>query len=239
LKNGFGSASSLDDGYYGRGIYFTSDLRYGNMYARETPQGEKVLLMALVVPGNPYPATEDPFVYKTDDKGKVIRWPTPEFETEKDNKGKTAKKRDPKGLYGQACKTGYQSHYTIVNSKNTSTAFPTRFDDFGTEEKKRVVSDELVVFEGAQALPLYLIFYKSSSATAPSPSETPATAGAGLSPESRKMVRSLQTKPLSEVLPGWHGSVSSQEDMAKENEDLAKENEDLRMKLAMLEPKDK
>jgi len=209
------------------------------MYARETPQGEKVLLMALVVPGNPYPATEDPFVYKTDDKGKVIRWPTPEFETEKDNKGKTAKKRDPKGLYGQACKTGYQSHYTIVNSKNTSTAFPTRFDDFGTEEKKRVVSDELVVFEGAQALPLYLIFYKSSSATAPSPSETPATAGAGLSPESRKMVRSLQTKPLSEVLPGWHGSVSSQEDMAKENEDLAKENEDLRMKLAMLEPKDK
>jgi len=150
LKNGFGSASLLDDGYYGRGIYFTSDLRYGNMYARETPQGEKVLLMALVVPGNPYPATEDPFVYKTDDKGKVIRWPTPEFETEKDNKGKTAKKRDPKGLYGQACKTGYQSHYTIVNSKNTSTAFPTRFDDFGTEEKKRVVSDELVVFEGAR-----------------------------------------------------------------------------------------
>jgi len=41
------------------------------------------------------------------------------------------------------------------------------------------------------------------------------------------------------VLPGWHGSVSSQEDLAKENEDLAKENEDLRMKLAMLEPKDK
>jgi len=61
IKNGFGTVGSVDDGYYGRGMYFTSRLQYAARYAQITPHG-KVFLIALTVPGNPYPVTEPPFV---------------------------------------------------------------------------------------------------------------------------------------------------------------------------------
>jgi len=56
---------------------------------------------------------------------------------------------------------GYQSHYSVIDTKTFTAPFPTQFDDFDDREKKRVVSDELVVFEGAQALPLFLVYYKA------------------------------------------------------------------------------
>ena len=34
IDNGFGIASALDDGWYGRGIYFTSYLKYASLYAK-------------------------------------------------------------------------------------------------------------------------------------------------------------------------------------------------------------
>ena len=138
MEGGFGTVAGLDDGYYGRGMYFTSDLRYANMYAKEidakSQPGVKVFLIAAVLPGNTYPVTEQPFV------------------SEKEG-GKGMRKLNPLGLLGQACKAGYQSHYTVVDSVSVNLAFPTQLDDFDDPKKKRVVSDELVAFEGAQALP--------------------------------------------------------------------------------------
>ena len=34
IKNGFGTVPSLDDGFYGRGMYFTSSFKYGSKYAK-------------------------------------------------------------------------------------------------------------------------------------------------------------------------------------------------------------
>ena len=56
----------------------------------------------------------------------------------------------------------------MIDTKTFAAPSPTQFDDFDDLEKKRVVSDELVVFEGAQALPLFLFYYKT-----PSPSDRP------------------------------------------------------------------
>jgi len=77
--------------------------------------------------------------------------------------GKDKRKRNPFGLLGQACKAGFQSHYTIVDSVHSGSAFPTQHGDFDDQAKARRVSDELVVFEGAQALPLFLVYYKAPS----------------------------------------------------------------------------
>jgi len=77
--------------------------------------------------------------------------------------GEDKRKRSPFGLLGQACKAGFQSHYTIVDSVHSGSAFPTQHGDFDDQGKARTVSDELVVFEGAQALPLFLIYYKAPS----------------------------------------------------------------------------
>ena len=123
------------------------------MYAREidakSQPGVKVFLIAAVLPGNPYPVTEHPLAVP--------------FVTDESIGGDDKRRRNPLGLYGQALKAGYQSHYTVVDSVSMGTAFPTQLDDFDDPMKKRVVSDELVVFEGAQALPLFLVYYKSST----------------------------------------------------------------------------
>ena len=91
VKNGFATTASLDDGYYGRGIYFTSLMRYAATYSKGTPQG-KVFLVCLSVPGNSFPVTEVPFL-------------------------RDGKSPNPKGYLGQACRGGYQSHYVVVSSK--------------------------------------------------------------------------------------------------------------------------
>jgi len=102
-----------------------------------------------VLPGNYYPATEHPFVVP--------------FVQDRSIVGDDKRKPNPVGLLGQACKGGYQSHYSVIDTMTFSAPFPTQFDDFDDREKKRVVSDELVVFEGAQALPLFLVYYKKPS----------------------------------------------------------------------------
>jgi len=170
MEGGFGTVAGLDDGYYGRGMYFTSDLRYANMYAKEidakSQPGVKVFLIAAVLPGNPYPVTEHPFVVP--------------FVTNESIEGDDKRKRNPLGLLGQACKAGFQSHYTVVDSVHSGSAFPTQHGDFDDQGKARRVSDELVVFEGAQALPLFLVYYKAPSGKPSAGSSTsgpPATVG--------------------------------------------------------------
>jgi len=136
-------------------MYFTSDLRYSSTYAREYDSnghpGVKVFLVAMVLPGNSYPATEHPFVVP--------------FVQDPSIEGVDKRKRNPFGLLAQACKGGYQSHYSVIDTKTFAAPFPTQFGDFDDREKNRVVSDELVVFEGAQALPLFLVYYKPPSST--------------------------------------------------------------------------
>jgi len=155
VEDGFGQITAKKEGYYGRGMYFTSDLRYANMNAKDVDSqgqpGVKIFMIALVLPGNAYPVAEHPFMLEKDREGKE-RW-----------------KRNPEGLIGQPCKPGYQSHYTIVDSASNS-AYPVTFDDFDDPERRRVVSDMLVLFEGAQALPLFLVYHKTPcTTTSPSP----------------------------------------------------------------------
>jgi len=148
IENGFGTVATTDDGYFGRGMYFTSDLRYANLYAKQVDKtGElKVMVLAIVIPGNPYPVTEHPFVVPT-------VW-------ERDQDGRTRRKNNPQGLLGQACKAGYQSHFVIVDSESAEVAYPTTREDLG--DRGVPVSDELIIFEGAQALPVFLVYYRPS-----------------------------------------------------------------------------
>ena len=99
--------AGLDDGYYGRGMYFTSDLRYANMYAEiqakkakpTGPWGANVFLIAAVLPGNPYPVTEHPFIPQKDKDGKLLS--PAQFEMDPTLEGKDKRKRNPFGLLGQ------------------------------------------------------------------------------------------------------------------------------------------
>jgi len=128
-QQGFGIASTTDDGFYGRGIYFTSTLPYASRYAKPSNKeiGYRVFLLSMVIPGNPYPVTENPW---------------------DEHKGKKT------GYHGQACRPGYQSHFTLVNADEKD-AFPTKLPPPFNPDK---VADELVIFEASQALPLF-VFY--------------------------------------------------------------------------------
>jgi len=85
-ENGFGTVATLDDGYYGKGIYLTSDFQYASRFPRQSEV--KVFLITLTIPGNAYPVTEPPFL-----RGMVVE--------------------NPEGFFGKACKSGYQSHYIL------------------------------------------------------------------------------------------------------------------------------
>jgi len=57
-NQGFASLSDLDAGYYGNGIYFTSSARCTIPYLAR--KKNPVIIVALVIPGNPYPVIEHP-----------------------------------------------------------------------------------------------------------------------------------------------------------------------------------
>jgi len=80
--------------------------------------GEKIIMLSWVVPGNIYPVAEDP--------NKVL---------------------DPSSLYGAACRSGFQSHYVLVNPGGMP-----RMD------VQLAGFDEMVVFENAQILPQYILY---------------------------------------------------------------------------------
>ena len=117
FENGFAAVSTLDDGYYGRGIYFTRDLDYALKYG-------KAALLGVVCPGNVYPVKEHPFRAGS--------------------------------LRGNPCQSGYQSHFTVVSKANTVTAFPIGRSEVVNPQKH---ADELVVFESAQTLPLFVVYF--------------------------------------------------------------------------------
>ena len=51
----------LDDGYFGKGIYFTSNLDYGiTYYGKPNNNGEYIVLVTFIILGNVYPVIEYP-----------------------------------------------------------------------------------------------------------------------------------------------------------------------------------
>eukprot|EP01125_Pyxidicula_operculata_P003314 TRINITY_DN1390_c0_g2_i3.p1 TRINITY_DN1390_c0_g2~~TRINITY_DN1390_c0_g2_i3.p1 ORF type:complete len:1797 (+),score=397.91 TRINITY_DN1390_c0_g2_i3:489-5879(+) len=54
-EQGFVALSTKDDGWYGKGIYFTTKALYSLSYT----SGPSALIISYVIPGNIYPATED------------------------------------------------------------------------------------------------------------------------------------------------------------------------------------
>jgi len=54
---GFAALSSLDEGYFGKGIYFTSSLLYILPYA--SGKRRPAVLISYINPGNPWPTTEE------------------------------------------------------------------------------------------------------------------------------------------------------------------------------------
>jgi len=132
VDHGFGVAAQTDGGYYGSGIYFTSNMSYASSYAERNPKG-RVFLITLVTVGNPFPVTEDPFV---EEDGVMVK--------------------NPESFHGQACRPGYQSHFVRVHSTGERRGKPVL-----EECDPKFTADEVVVFESSQALPLFLIFVRS------------------------------------------------------------------------------
>jgi hypothetical protein len=125
------------------GIYFTRDIDYAALYSKASP---KVFVVAAVNPGNTFPVTEHPFLEKQQQQPGVIA-----------KLFAAANQGDKMSLNGKPGIPGYQSHYTVVPKKTISDAFP--LTDNQTIDPARH-ADELVVFQDAQALPLF-IFYTS------------------------------------------------------------------------------
>jgi len=132
-RTGLTTVSEVDDGYYGKGIYITSDCLYARQYSASSCAGQQssklCLVLSVVIPGNPFFVTEH-------------------HEGVNSLRGKALISR------------GYQSHYCNVYA-------------MGDESKKRRIghvwddsvpgedaADELVVFQDAQVLPLFIIHCK-------------------------------------------------------------------------------
>lgn len=59
--SGFANLSINDDGWYGKGIYFTTNLRYAAKYYGEVnDKGEYILILSYVILGSVYPCVEHP-----------------------------------------------------------------------------------------------------------------------------------------------------------------------------------
>jgi len=56
-ETGFVSLASLDDGYFGQGIYFSSSIPYSLPYAQS--KEDPAIILSYVIPGNIYPVLED------------------------------------------------------------------------------------------------------------------------------------------------------------------------------------
>lgn len=128
-QNGFATVATLDDGFFGKGIYFTSEFDYACKYSTPSEQG-KVFIVAMTIPGNTYPVTEHPF----EEEGHQRRV-------------------SPNGYYGRPCRSGYQSHCTVVDYKKAGPAFPIEGPIDSTRH-----ADEVVVFQDAQTLPLFVMY---------------------------------------------------------------------------------
>lgn len=71
-RNGFAALAKTDEGYFGRGIYFTHFMDYAaGVYGGN--KGEQVVVLSWVQVGNVYPVTENPFKANESLKGKPLQ----------------------------------------------------------------------------------------------------------------------------------------------------------------------
>jgi len=82
-SGGFGTVASLDPGWYGQGVYFTTSVRYAAKYSNENV---KAIVIALTLPGNTLPVIEDPFGMSSR-AGQAIRAGYQSHYVRVDNKG--------------------------------------------------------------------------------------------------------------------------------------------------------
>jgi len=87
IQTGFCAVATLDDGFYGRGIYFSSNINYATIFSKIATKYAPLsyVMLAFISPGNIYPVREGP--------------------------------TDENSLKGKAgpISVGYQSHYVLVN----------------------------------------------------------------------------------------------------------------------------
>ena len=121
-QDGFGGDSVAEDGYHGKGIYFSSTL--GSAERRAIPgSGGRPILLSMVIPGHVFPVIEAPIV--------------------PDGSGAS----NPDGYGGRPGRSGYQSHITLLDSRDAQGAFPIS----GPADSSSVVG-EVVAFETGQCL---------------------------------------------------------------------------------------
>eukprot|EP01126_Amoeba_proteus_P056654 TRINITY_DN7142_c0_g2_i3.p1 TRINITY_DN7142_c0_g2~~TRINITY_DN7142_c0_g2_i3.p1 ORF type:complete len:274 (-),score=74.82 TRINITY_DN7142_c0_g2_i3:149-970(-) len=113
-SSGFAILSSLDAGWYGKGVYFTTFTKYCIPYFSK--RQDPAVIISFVIMGNTYPVIENP-------------------------------KESGKTFLGAALKSGYNSHYVVVNTEGLPTSM----------EKKIKFFDEVVVPQEAQIVPLYIV----------------------------------------------------------------------------------
>jgi len=133
-KTGFATVGWRDQGPYGKGIYFTRDMDFATKEAADSPEGGKVLVIGMTVPGNSFPVTEPP-------------------NTEVRPSEANGVEPNPKGYRGKDCRPGYQSHYTLVPKDTTELADPIK-EKFDPQSH----ADRLVIFQEAQVLPIFVIY---------------------------------------------------------------------------------
>ena len=87
-QTGFATVATLDAGWYGKGIYFTSNLEYARHYSQLALSNSTgtfhFVILSLVSPGNPFPVIEHPEM--------------------------------DENLLGSSVVDGYSSHYVCVDS---------------------------------------------------------------------------------------------------------------------------
>ena len=141
---------TIDGGYFGKGLYFTQFMSYGDQYSKYRQRAKKLksglpLILSWVIMGihysqisflnlilnlgNPYPVIEHPSTL------------------------------NPNSLLGKPCKAGYDSHYVLVKQKepNSMVYLPCDPADVIPDY------DEIVIFNPNQILPRYLIYYSTTN----------------------------------------------------------------------------
>jgi len=122
-KLGFATLSSRDSGFYGKGVYFTSKFAYATKYNEE--KSNPAFIIAMVAVGNVFPVIESPYLKR-----------------EKDD--------NPEGYLGKPLRTGYQSHFSLVDATK-----PLAYPVTDTPLLDAAV-DEYVIFQDSQSLPLFI-----------------------------------------------------------------------------------
>jgi len=125
-ETGFAALSSLDDGWYGKGIYFTSYAVYTVPYISR--QKAPVIIVSWVLPGNVYPVIEN----------------SEPSDTTQEPKG-LAQKHQEASLKGAPIQNGYNSHYVVVDEDGK----------IGHPQSKELFN-EFVIAQESQIVPAFI-----------------------------------------------------------------------------------